>query len=74
MKELDGVTLIGELIGNNDRLQYVKYSRESIIFYTAVDNNSADTCWPCDKAHALFDKYGLDKVPIQSLGEFKEFD
>ena len=30
-------------------------------------------CIPCDEAWALFDKWGLDKVAIQTLGEFSEY-
>ena len=30
-------------------------------------------CLPCDEAWALFDKWGLDKVAIQTLGDFSDY-
>ena len=35
---------------------------------------SQEDCWPCDKAWALFDKWGLDKVHIQSLGTYTDYN
>jgi hypothetical protein len=52
----------------------VKYSRVTIIFYAVVSNDSSEDCWPCEQAFALFDKYGLDKVHIRSLGLFDDYD
>jgi len=45
----------------------------TIIFYAVVENLSMNDCIPCDEAWALFDKWGLDKVAIQTLGEFSEY-
>ena len=61
---LSGRTLVGEYIGSDDHQHLVKYSRVSIIFYAVVDNYATDSCWPCEKAWALFNKFGLDKVHI----------
>ena len=52
----------------------MKYSRVSIIFYAIVDNNSAEDCWPCEKAWDFFAKYSLDRVHIQSLGIYSNYD
>jgi hypothetical protein len=46
----------------------------TIIFYAVVSNDSSEDCWPCEQAFALFDKYGLDKVHIRSLGLFDDYD
>ena len=73
-KDLNGNTLIGEYIGSDEHQHLVKYSRVTIIFYAVVDNNSADDCWPCDQAWDLFMKYNLDKVHIESLGLFSNYD
>ena len=62
--DLNGKTLVGEYIGSQDHQHLVKYSRVTIIFYAAVQNNSMVDCLPCDEAWALFDKWGLDKVAI----------
>ena len=52
----------------------MKYSRVTIIFYAVVENHSMQDCIPCDEAWALFDKWGLDKVAIQTLGCFTDYD
>lgn len=68
-----GHTLVGEYIGNQDYQHLVKYSRVTLIFYAIVDNNSSSSCWPCTAAWSFFQKYKLDRVHIQSLGEFTDF-
>ena len=68
------MTLIGEYVGSQDHQHLVKYSRVTIIFYAIVDNYSDQTCIPCDQAWAFFDKYGLDKVIIESIGKFTDYD
>jgi hypothetical protein len=45
----------------------------TIIFYAVVENLSMNDCIPCDEAWALFDKWSLDKVAIQTLGEFSDY-
>ena len=45
----------------------------TIIFYAIVQNTSMLDCMPCDQAWAFFDKWGLDKVAIQTLGSFSEY-
>ena len=35
---------------------------------------STQDCWPCDKAWKLFDKWGLDKVAIATLGVYDDYD
>ena len=72
-KELAGQTLVGEYIGSDDHQHLVKYSRVTLIFYAIVDNKSEDSCWPCARAWAFFQKYKLDVVHIQSLGEFTDY-
>jgi hypothetical protein len=52
----------------------VLYNRITIIFYAIVDNQSADICIPTDIAISLFTKYGLDKVSIESLGLYDNYD
>jgi hypothetical protein len=75
MKEdLANRTLVGEYIGNQEHQHMVLYNRETLIFYGVVDNYSSDLCWPFDQALALFKKYDLDVVVVQSLGIFSSFD
>ena len=66
--------MVGEYVGSQDHQHLVKYSRVTIIFYAAVDNASNDTCMPCEKAYSLFNKYDLDKVAIESIGKFRDYD
>jgi len=68
------MSLIGEYVGHQDHQHLVKYSRTTIIFYAAVDNNSSDTCIPCQQAWAFFKKWNLDCVKVQSLGVFTDYD
>jgi len=72
--DLNGNTLIGEYIGSQDHQHLVKYSRVTLIFYAVVCNSSSEDCWPCERSWALFDKYGFDKVIIQSLGRFTDYN
>ena len=51
----------------------MKYSRVTIIFYAVVENQSMKDCIPCSEAWSLFDKWGLDKVAIQTLGNFSDY-
>ena len=67
-------TLVGEYIGSNEHQHLVKYSRVTIIFYAVVDNYGEDSCWPCAKAWALFKRFNLDVVHIQSLGVFTSYE
>ena len=64
---------MGEYIGSDDHQHLVKYSRVTLIFYAIVGNSSEQSCWPCKKAWAFFQKYNLDVVHIQSLGEFTDY-
>jgi hypothetical protein len=41
-KNLEGKTLIGEYVGNHMYQHIVGYEKETIIFYTIVDNNKAE--------------------------------
>lgn len=74
-KELSGLTLVGEHIGGRaDDMQYVKYEKETLIFYAVVDNASPESCWPIAKAFSFFKKYDLNVVPVVSLGEFTNYN
>ena len=68
------MTLVGEYIGSQDHQHLVMYTRVSLIFYAIVDNNSTDSCIPCDQAWSFFSKYNLDKVHITSLGQFNDYN
>lgn len=70
---MNGRTFVGEYVGSDEHQHLVKYSRVTCIFYAIVDNMSMQDCMPCDEAWALFDKWGLDKVAIQTLGCFSDY-
>lgn len=71
--DMDGKTFVGEYVGSQEHQHLVKYSRVTIIFYAIVENNSMQDCLPCDQAWTLFDKWGLDKVAIQTLGSYSDY-
>lgn len=52
----------------------MKYSRVTLIFYAVVKNDSEFDCWPCERSWAFFDKYGFDKVIIQTMGNFTDYN
>ena len=72
-REMEGITLVGEYIGSQNHQHLVKYSRITLIFYAIVDNQSDESCWPCQRSWGFFHKYGLDIVHIQSLGRFSNY-
>ena len=67
-------TFVGEYIGSDAHQHLVKYSRVTLIFYAVVDNYGQDSCWPCAKAWALFKRFNLDVVHIDSLGVFSSYE
>ena len=52
----------------------VKYPHETIVFYAVVDNKSKKICLLPEESVALFKKYKLDVVPIESMGLYNDYD
>ena len=52
----------------------VKYNRTTVIFDAVVNNLSREICWPTDRALALFKRYHLDVVKVESLGLFRDYE
>lgn len=73
---MENRTFVGEYIGNPKFQHLIKYSKQTIIFYSVVENKSStpEICWLPNQAIDLFNKYGLDSVPIDSKGKFSTFD
>ncbi len=67
-------TYVGEYIGNQACQHLVKYSRETIVFYAVVDNLSKKICKLPEESYALFKKYKLDTVRINSMGLYNDYD
>jgi hypothetical protein len=67
-------TWVGEYIGNKMCQHLVKYSKETIIFYAIVDNNSKMICRLPEDSYKVFKRYHFDVVPLQSLGLYSDFD
>lgn len=73
-KDLDGKTLIGEYVGNQEFQHIIAYENELIIFYTIVKNSVSKTsCQLPEQCAKLFKKYGLIAVNTQSRGRFSDF-
>lgn len=51
----------------------VKYSRATLIFYAVINNDSEETCWPCNRAWAFFKRFGFDVVNIKNLGTYSNY-
>lgn len=67
-------TWIGEYIGNEQCQHLVKYPRETIIFYSIVDNNSAKICKLPEDCFKLFKKYNFPVVRMERLGVYSDYD
>jgi hypothetical protein len=63
-EELNGKTLVGEYVGNQDYQHLVSYQKTTILFYALVDNYSPDICLPITKTMSLLTRIGLDKVTM----------
>jgi len=61
-------------VGNQEYQHLVGYEKETIIFYTIVDNKSEETCILPEEAAALFKKYNLICVKTQSRGLASNID
>lgn len=72
---LSGKTLVGEYVGHPDNQHLVRYTKESIIFYAAVDNNNQNqNCLLPEDAYWIFNEFGLDCVPTETVGMFDNID
>ncbi len=66
--ELSGRTFVGEYAGNPEHQHMVRYPRETIVFYTIVENEAVADCIDPIAASRIFEKYGLDHVQCESKG------
>lgn len=73
-KEMAGMTLVGEYVGNSSLQHMIEYAKQTLVFYAIVDNNSSKICLPPEESLAFFKKYSLDSVSYQSCGSFTDFD
>jgi hypothetical protein len=71
---LEGFSLVGEYVGNNDFQHLVKYSSQTVVFYALVDNNSRVTCLPPILALAFLQRFGIDHVKVEKFGTFRRLD
>ena len=74
-EKLAGKTLIGEYIGNYYQQHLIKYPKQSIIFYSIVDNYRSDTnCLLPEEAYDIFEQFGLYHVPVSRVGVFDNIE
>jgi hypothetical protein len=77
--ELDGFSIIGENIGDENHQHIKLYHEKDIHFYALIQNNSSRICAPFNKCKAFLDKYNLKMVQylksplLKTKDELKEF-
>ncbi|OMJ93816.1 hypothetical protein SteCoe_3140 [Stentor coeruleus] len=71
-RDIDGKSLIGEYIGNEDFMHIVKYNEIALKFYAIVDNNSCFPCIPTIESFYFFHKYNIQTVNITKIGSFQK--
>lgn len=65
---------MGEYIGNVHHQHLVSYPRETIIFYSIVDNYSQEVCFLPEESFRIFKQFDLDVVSIARVGLYKDYD
>lgn len=71
-RDIDGKSLVGEYIGNEEFIHIVKYSEITLKFYAIVDNNSCFPCIPLIESFYFFHKYSFDTVQVTKIGSFQK--
>jgi hypothetical protein len=69
---LNGRTLVGEYIGNQQFKHIVSYSIEEIRFFAIVENCSAYSCLPVLESFYYFKLFNLPSVQVNKFGRFFE--
>mmetsp|Transcript_6287 Transcript_6287/g.6174 ORF Transcript_6287/g.6174 Transcript_6287/m.6174 type:complete len:433 (+) Transcript_6287:344-1642(+) len=72
--DLDGFTFVGEYVGNKEYQHLVKYNETTILFFAYVDNNSPYSFMSPLKAFSLFEKYHLNRVKVEYIGNMRTLD
>jgi hypothetical protein len=74
IQDISGYSLIGENVGETH--QHIKlYTKEDIIFYAMVKNDSKEICVPYDRTYSLLShKYNLNVVSSESSNDLKNID
>ncbi len=77
--DLNGFTLIGENIGDENRQHIKLYHQKDIHFYALIQNDSYKICEPLDDCKSFLYKYNLTMVNytksklLKSVDELKEY-
>lgn len=70
---LNGKTMIGEYVGNQNYQHLIRYMKHTILFYAIVDNYSEENSFPVEEAYEKFKSFHLDVVPYEKIGLFDDF-
>ncbi len=73
-KDISSKTMVGEYIGNKNCQHLAKYQRETIIFYSIVDNYSRKICCLPEESYKIFKSCGLDVVSNTTMGVYTNYD
>ena len=72
---LTNKTMVGEYVGNFYHQHLIKYNKETIVFYSIVDNESSDkTCLLPEEYYEIFTEYEFDWVPFERIGMFDNIE
>jgi hypothetical protein len=73
-REMNNKTIIGEYVGNQDFQHLVSYKKQTIIMYSMIDNLSPEICMMPEETYKFFKKFDLDKVSVERVGVFTDYD
>jgi len=74
-KAMDGKTFVGEFVGKRENQHMIGYSKETIVFYSIVDNKSTDeNCLLPEESYKIFNEFKLDCVPVDRVGVYDNID
>ena len=62
---LDGYTLIGENVGDENHQHIVLYEKKEIYFFALIKNDSLKVCEPLEKCKSFLKKYELKMVKFE---------
>ena len=66
--------MIGEYVGNPKCQHLVKYNKISILFYAIVPNEGHLNCILPEESYEFFNQWGLDKVSLERVGLYSDFE
>lgn len=78
-EEMHDKTFVGEFVGKKELVNFVKYSKEAIIFHAVVQNKriasiSQHNAYCLENGTQILKSFQLDVAPTQTYGPFSSYD